>query len=259
MMKILATLWLEPEAAMRESDFCLAQRYVAILVVTWLVGTALVLVATLKVSTIALLPITASYLEQLREAWGWYAISYGVLFVTDGAIAMLGVMLCAWLRPASLLVSGMVIILFVLSGTFGLMGDVAMVAAAQVFRDGSAMIAPEFAGAFLDGLNTSTNWVSAASIFPGGIAALMILAPARDAGVGHRWIAFTRMLGFYQIILAAVCVFSLLSQNSLALNLAVIGAVIILPALCVAWLVWTLQEMKKNPHYPRGEPTFATK
>lgn len=159
-------------------------------------------------------------------------MSYGVLFVTDGAIAVLGVMLCVWLRPASPLVAGMVILLFVLSGTLGLLGDVAMVGAAQVFRDGSAMFSPGLAGAFLNGLNISTNWVSAASIFPGGIAALMILAP--------------------------VCVFSLLSQDSLALNLAMIGAAVILPTLCIAWLVWTLQEMKKTPPRSRGESRFAS-
>lgn len=235
---------------MTHSDLRLATRYVAILVVTWLVGTALVLMASAQASTVPTSPIAATYLEQLHNAWGWYAGAYGVLFVTDGSIALLGVMLWAWLKPASRLVSGMVITLFVLSGVFGLMDDVAMVAAAQVFRDGSAMLAPEFAGAFLNGLNVSTNWVSAASIFPGGIAALIIVAAARDGGVGvtlnPRWIRYTRVLGIYQIVLGFVCVFALLSQNPLALNLAVAGAAILLPVLCIPWLLWTLREMHKR-------------
>ncbi|MCD8504936.1 MAG: hypothetical protein LRY56_04860 [Burkholderiaceae bacterium] len=231
---------------MNESDFRLTQKYVATLIMTWLIGTALVLAASFQVSTLPVLPITTAYLDQLHDAWSWYAAAYGVLVVTDGTIALLGVMLCTWLRPASLLVSGMVIALFVLSGIFGLLGDVAMVAAAQVFRNGSAMFSPEFAGAFLGGINLSTNWVSAASIFPGGIAALLILAAARKAGVGLRWIRFTRMLGFYQILLGLGCVFALLSQNALALNLGVIGAAILLPALCIPWLLWTLREMKKT-------------
>lgn len=231
---------------MNDSDFRLTQTYVAILIMTWVIGTALVLAASFQVSTLPVLPITTAYLDQLRGAWGWYAAAYGVLFVTDGAIALLGVMLCAWLRPTSLLVSGMVIALFVLSGIFGLLGDVAMVAAAQVFRDGSAMFSPEFAGAFLDGLNLITNWVSAASIFPGGIAALLILTAAREAGVGLRWIGFTRMLGYYQIALGLGCVFALLSQNEFALNLAVTGAAILLPALCIPWLLWTLREIKRT-------------
>ena len=201
--------------------------------------------ASSEVSTLPTSPITAAYLDQLRNAWGWYAAAYGVLFVTDGTIALLGVMLCAWLKPGSFLVRGMVIALFLLSGTFGLLGDIAMVAAAQVFRDGSALLTVEFAGAFLDGINISTNWVSAASIFPGGIAALIILPAARAAGVGHRWIQFTRVLGLYQIVLGFLCVFALLTQNAMALNLAVTGAAILLPVLCIPWLLWTLREMRK--------------
>jgi hypothetical protein len=243
---------------MIDSDFYLVRRYVAVLVMTWLVGTVLVFTATFQVSTVPPLPITAAYLGQLREAWGWYAAAYGVLSVTDGAIALLGVMLCAWLRPASLLVAGMLIVLFVLSGILGLLGDVAMLGAAQAFRDGSGMFTIQFAGAFLDGLNISTNWVSAASIFPGGIAALIVLAPARDAGVGGRWIAFTRMLGGYQIVLSLGCGVALLSQNALALNLAVVGATIILPALCIPWLIWTLREMEKTPRESRNKSRFET-
>lgn len=242
----VATLTLKLAATMNDSDFRLTQKYVATLIMTWLIGTVLVLAASFQVSTLPVLPITTAYLDQLRDAWGLYATAYGVLFVTDGTIALLGVMLCAWLRPASLLVSGMVIALFVLSGIFGLLDDVAMVAAAQVFRDGSAMFSPEFAGAFLDGVNLGTNWVSAASIFPGGVAALLILASAREAGVSLGWIRFTRMLGYYQILLGFGCVFALLSQSAFALNLAVTGAAILLPALCIPWLLWTLREMKKT-------------
>lgn len=231
---------------MSNGDFHVTRRYVAILATTWLIGTALVLMASFQASTLPVSPITTTYLDQLRNAWGWYAAAYGVLFVTDGTIALLGVMLCAWLKPSSFLVRGMVIALFLLSGTFGLLGDIAMMAAAQVFRDGSALFTVEFASAFLDGINVSTNWVSAASIFPGGIAALIILPSARAAGVDHRWIWFTRMLGLYQLILGLGCVFALLTQNAMALNLAVTGAAILLPALCIPWLLWTLHEMRKT-------------
>lgn len=53
------------------------------------------------------------------------------------------------------------------------------------------------------------------------------------------------MLGFYYILLRLGYVSALVSQNEFALNLAVIGAAMLLPALCIPWLLWTVREIKK--------------
>lgn len=226
---------------MRPSDQRLARLIAVTLAASWLAGTGLVMAGAV------LAPLDAAHLAKLGGAWGWYAAGYGLFLVSDGAIALLGVILCAWLRPASVLAAGAIVVLFALAGAFGMLADLQMLAAAQAFRDGSALLTPEAAPGFLAHVTGMANWLSAASFFPPGLAALLVLAPAREAGVGRGWLEFTAFLAAYQIAVGTVSVAAFLSQNPFALDLALLGAVVGLPVLSLPWLGWMLREMKRRP------------
>lgn len=238
---------------MKESDINLARLHVAVLAATWLLGTVLVMMAVSVAPTSPPSPITTEYLGNLRSAWPWYLASYSLFFVTDCAIAMLGVTLCVWLKPASTLMAGMIIVLFAIAGLLGVFSDIQMLAAAQAFRNGSPLLAPEAAPAFLAGLTDAYNWLSAGSFFPPGIALFLLCAPARDAEVSRSWIDLTLVLALYQIAIGILSVVAFLVQDPVLTEISALSTGIGLPVLSIPWLVWMLSEMNNStpPSLPR--------
>lgn len=185
-------------------DHRLVRLLVAILLASWLAGTALVLHANAVAPTRPALPVSAGFLAQLKAGWGWYASGYALFFVADCGIALLGAALVAWLRAARGFRGPAIVLLFALSGVLGVLADVEMVAAAQFFRLGSPALQPGDAAAWLDSLNARCNWLSAASFLPAGIGAWLTCAIARASGVGRGWIVLTRVGALYQIA-GAIC------------------------------------------------------
>lgn len=224
-----------------DADGRLVRLHTVILLASWLVGTGLVLAANAVVPTTPPAPITAQYLTQLRGSWGWYAAGYALFFVADSAIALIGVSLAAWLRPEPGFRVQAMIVLFALSGMLGVLGDVRMLGAAQLFRLGSPLLTPETAPAFLDDLNTTCNWLSAASFLPAGIATWLA---CRAAGASNGWIAFTRLGALYQVVAGLVCAAALITAQPFLNNLALLGAIVGMPVFATVWLSWMLHEVK---------------
>jgi hypothetical protein len=218
-------------------DYGPVRLHTIILLLTWLAGTALVLVAS------SAAPLTAVDLGLLRKNAGWYAAGYALFFVADCAIALMGVSVVAALAPEGRFRGPAIVMLFALSGMLGVLADVAMVGAAQLFRTGSPLLAAANAAAFLDALNTSCNWLSAASFLP---AALGTWLAARSASASRGWIAFTCISALYQLaagLLSAAAFFA--AQPQLA-GPALVMAVIGMPLFAAVWLIWTLRDMKNR-------------
>lgn len=227
-------------------DHRLIRLLVVILLASWLAGTGLVLQANAAAPTV---PATAVDSSRLQDAWGWYAAGYALFFVADGCIALLGAALLAWLRPSPSGFRGpAILVLFALSGLFGMLADLQMLGAAQAFRLGSPALAPDLAGAWLDSLNSSCDWLSAASFLPAGIAAWLACAVARDAGVGPGWIALTRFGAVYQIATGLLSAISFLTRQSLLNDVALFAAIVGMPLFTAAWLFWMQREMSTFLH-----------
>jgi len=237
---------------MGASEYRLARLHAVLLLASWLAGTVLVLMANAAAPTTPPAPITAEYLALLRGSWGWYAAGYALFFVADGAIALLGVSLVVWLQPLPGFRGPAIVVLFVLAGTLGVLADLAMLSAAQLFRVGSPLLAPDAVAAWLDDLNATCNWLSAASFLPAGLATWLACAAARDAGVGSGWIAFNRFAALYQIAAGLLSAAAFLTQQTVLIDLALIGAVVVMPVLAVIWLGWMLREMKTQPLRSQG-------
>lgn len=229
-------------------DQHLVRLYVVILLGSWLVGTALVLQANALAPTIPPSPVTADYLALLRNSWGWYAAGYALFFVADCSIALLGVALLAWLRPQPGFRGPAILVLFILSGVLGVLADVQMVGAAQIFRLGSPALTPATAAAWLDGLNTSCNWLSASSFLPAGIGAWLACAAAQAAGAGRGWIALTRFGALYQIAIGLISAAAFLTGRAVLTDISLLAAIIGLPIFVAVWLVWMLREMTTHPN-----------
>ena len=228
-------------------DYRLVRLHVVILLAAWLVGTALVLGANAGAPTAPPTPITARYLSALRESWGWTAAGYALFFVSDSAIALIGVSLAAWLRPGPGFRGPAMMVLFALSGVLGMLADLRMLGAAQLLRLGSPLLAPETAPAFLDDLNTTCNWLSAASFLPAGVATWLACRAARTAGVRDGWITLTRLGALFQIAVGLISAAAFLTRQPFLTNLALAGAVVGMPIFAAAWLGWMLREMKSQP------------
>lgn len=227
-------------------DHRLIRLLVVILLASWLAGTALVLQANAAAPTA---PAEAIDLGRLQDAWAWYAAGYALFFVADGSIALLGVALLAWLRPAADGFRGpAILVLFGLSGLLGILADLQMLGAAQAFRLGSPALAPALAGAWLDSLNTGCNWLSAASFLPAGIATWLACAAARAAGVGQRWIALTRFGAVYQIATGLLSAASFLTPQSMLDDIALFAAIVGMPLFTAVWLAWMQHEMSTFLH-----------
>lgn len=229
-------------------DYRLVRLHIVILLAAWLVGTALVLAANAVAPTTPPAPITAQYLSALRGSWAWTAAGYALFFVSDTAIALIGVSLVAWLRPGPGFRGPAMMVLFALSGVLGMLADLRMLGAAQLFRFGSPLLLLETAPAFLDELNTTCNWLSAASFLPAGIATWLACPAARTAGAGDGWITLTRLGALYQISAGLVSVASFLTQQPFLTNLALLGAIVGMPIFATIWLGCMLREMKSKPN-----------
>lgn len=227
-------------------DHRLVRLLVAILLTSWLAGTALVLQANAVAPTTPPLPVSAGHLAQLKGGWGWYAAGYALFFVADCGIALLGAALVAWLRPAGGFRGPAIVLLFALSGVLGALADVEMLGAAQFFRLGSPALQPGGAAAWLDSLNARCNWLSAASFLPAGIGAWLACAAARAGGVGHGWIALTRIGALYQIAAGVLCAAGFLTARPVLTDASLIAAIVGLPIFVTVWLVWMLREMTIN-------------
>lgn len=227
-------------------EYRLVRLHTVILLASWIAGTVLGVVANAVAPTTPPVPVTAEYLAVLRGSWGWYAAGYTLFFVADCGIALLGASLAAWLRPEAGFRGLAIVVLFILSGTLGVAGDVRMLAAAQLFRIGSPFLAPDSIAAWLDDLNATCNWLSAASFLPAGIATWLVCAAAATAAASG-WIAFTRFAALYQIAAGLLSAASFLTQQTILTDLALIAAVVGMPILAVVWLGWMLHEMKRQP------------
>jgi hypothetical protein len=226
-------------------DRRLVRLLVIILLGSWLVGTALVLQANAIAPTA---PAAAVDLARLHDAWGWYAAGYALFFVADGSIALLGAALLAWLRPQGGFRGLAILVLFALSGVMGVLADLQMLGAAQVFRLGSPALTPATAAAWLDNLNTSGNWLSGASFLPCGVAAWLACGAARDAGVGRGWIAFTEFGAVYQIATGLVSAAAFLTGQAILTDIALLAAIIGSPVFVAVWLIWMMREMSTFPN-----------
>ncbi len=171
-----------------------------------------------------------------------------MFFVADGSIALLGAALAAWLQPGGFR-GPAIVILFVLSGLLGMLADVQMVGAAQLFRLGSPALAPATAAAWLNDLNTSCNWISAASFLPAGIGALLACAAAQAIGVARGWIAFTRFGALYQIAAGLLSAVAFLTGWALLIDISLLVAIVGLPIFATIWLGWMLREMNARPNW----------
>ncbi len=241
------------EADHLPGDYRLVRLHIVILLAAWLAGTVLVLMANAVAPTTPPSPITAQYLTALRGSWGWTAAGYALFFVSDSAIALIGVSLTAWLRPGPGFQAPAMIVLFALSGVLGMLADLRMLGAAQLFRLGSPLLAPETAPAFLDELNTTCNWLSAASFLPAGVATWLACPAARASGAGGGWIVLSRLGALYQIAAGLVSAAAFLTQQPFLTNLALIGAIVGMPVFAAVWLGWMLREMKSQLQ-PMGGP-----
>lgn len=230
--------------ALAAEDHRLIRLHVVVLLASWLAGTMLVLQANAVAPTTVSGPVSTDDLARLRDGWAWYAAGYSLFFIADSAIALLGVALIAWLRPQAGFRGPAILVLFVLSGMLGMLADIQMIGAAQLFRLGSAALAPATAAAWLDTLNAGCNWLSAASFLPAGAGAWLACTAARASGAGRGWIALTRFGAVYQIATGLVCAASFLTARPLLTDLGLAAAVIGLPGFATVWLGWMLREMK---------------
>lgn len=216
-------------------DYRSIRLHTIVLLATWLAGTVFVLAAS------AAAALTAGDPALLRAAAGWYAASYGLFFVADCAIALMGVSVVAAVGPEGHFRGPAIVVLFALSGMLGVLADVRMMAAAQLFRTGSPLLSAVQAAAFLDDLNAACNWLSAASFLP---AALATWLAARSARASGGWIAFTRVSALYQVATGLLSAASFFVRQSLLADMALVAAVIGMPLVAAVWLVWMLRDMK---------------
>ena len=172
-----------------------------------------------------------------------------MFFIADGCIGLLGAVLLVWLRLQGSFRGLAILVLFTLSGVLGVLADLQMLGAAQVFRLGS----PALNVAWLDNLNTSGNWLSGASFLPCGVAAWLACGAARDAGVGRGWIAFTEFGAVYQIATGLISAAAFLTGQALLTDIALLAAIIGSPVFVTVWLTWMMREMSTFPN--RRQPS----
>ncbi len=215
-----------------------------ILAVSWLLATSVALyayaAAPMAIDGAAALETMAA----LRRAWPWYTLCYALFLITDCAIALLGVLLMAWLAPQGGYRGWAMVVLFALAGVLGLVMDVTMLTAAQLFRSPSLLGDAAAIAVVLGWLNATTAWFSAASFALSGGASLLVAPLATDAGVGRRWIAFTRGLAVYQLLVSAIITLATLTAAPMLGWLAVIFGVVGTPILASLWLVGLMKEIR---------------
>lgn len=218
-----------------------------VLLLSWAAGTVLALVAN------AAAPLTPADLALLRANAGWYAAGYTLFFIADCAIALMGVSVVAALAPDGRFRGPAIIVLFALSGLLGVLADVRMIAAAQLFRTGSPLLGPGTAVAFLAELNAACNWMSAASFLPAALATWLAAgaASARATGARRGWVTFSYVWALYQLATGVLSSASFFAQQPSLTELALVAAVIGMPLFATVWLVWMLRDMKTRIHRER--------
>jgi hypothetical protein len=221
-----------------------ARLHGTILAVSWLFATAVALFAYARAPMVTDGAAALETMAALRRAWPWYTLCYGLFLVADCAIGLLGVLLMAWLAPHGGYRAWAVVVLFALAGTLGLVMDVTMLTAAQLFRSPSLLGDAATIAIALGWLNASTAWFSAASFALSGCASLLVVPLARRAGAGRRWIAFTRALAVYQILVSAIIVLATLSATVALGWLSVIFGVVGTPVLASLWLLGLMREIR---------------
>lgn len=211
---------------------------------SWLLATSVALyayaAAPLAIDGAAALETMAA----LRRTWPWYTLCYGLFLITDCAIALLGVLLMAWLAPQGGYRAWAMVVLFALAGMLGLVMDIVMLAAAQLFRSSSLLGDAASIAAVLSGLSATTAWFSAASFALSGGGSLLVAPLALGASVGRRWIAFTRALAIYQILVSVLIVLATLTAAPPLGWLAVIFGVVGTPILASLWLLGLMKEIR---------------
>lgn len=217
-----------------------------VLATSWLLATVVALYAYTVAPTAAVGSPALELAGALRRAWPWYMLCYGLFFVADGAIGLLGVLLMTWLSPRGGYRAMAMLVLFVLAGALGLVMDVEMLIAAQLFKSGSILLDAASAESFLGRLNASTAWFSTASFLLSGCASWLVGPLAERAGAGRRWIAFTRMLAIYQILVSALLASATISAGPGLAWLALVAGVIVMPILASLWLAGLLRELRRT-------------
>ena len=196
-----------------------------VLATSWLLATAVAIYGyTLAPTTAAGVP-AAELMAALQQRWAWYTVCYGLFLIADLAIALLGVVLVAWLSPARGARAIAMIGLFALAGVLGMVMDVEMLVAAQTFRSGS------FAAS--------------------GAASSLIGPMAERAGAGARWIALTRALAIYPIAVALVIAAGAITAAPWLELLALVFGVVGMPILASLWLRGLVREVG-GPRPARG-------
>lgn len=235
---------------MAREDIRLATLHFSVLLTAWLAGTIFILLAPALLQGVKL---TEDLLAGLHQHWLLYTAGYGLFLVADCAIALLGVPVMIWLREEGYR-GPAILLLFALSGIFGALMDLQMLAASQLFRNGSPLLEAPAAGAFIDWLNTMGNWLSAVSFLPPALACWLIATGAARAGASRPWIHFTRLVALYQLFTGLLAMLAFLWNQGDLLNISAILAVIILPLLTGLWLLWMLGEMKRSFFPPTSHP-----
>jgi hypothetical protein len=214
-----------------------------VLATSWLLATAVAIYGyTLAPTTAAGVP-AAELMAALQQRWAWYTVCYGLFLIADLAIALLGVVLVAWLSPARGARAIAMIGLFALAGVLGMVMDVEMLVAAQTFRSGTVLQDPAAADVFLDRINALTAWLSAGSFAASGAASSLIGPMAERAGAGARWIALTRALAIYQIAVALVIAAGAITAAPWLELLALVFGVVGMPILASLWLRGLVREV----------------
>jgi hypothetical protein len=223
-----------------------ARWHAIVLATSWLLATAVAIYGyTLAPTTAEGVPAT-ELMVALQRRWAWYTVCYGLFLVADLAIALLGVVLAAWLSPARGARAIAMIGLFALAGVLGMVMDVEMLVAAQTFRSGAVLQDPAAADVFLARINTLTAWLSAGSFAASGAASLLIGPMAERAGAGAPWIRLTRALATYQVAVAVVIAAAAITASSWLELLALAFGVIGMPILASLWLRGLVREIGRQ-------------
>jgi hypothetical protein len=222
-----------------------ARAHAVVLAASWLLATAVALFAYSMAPT-AIGSSVVETLRALQPAWPWYTLCYGLFFVADAAIACLGVLLMAWLAPLGGYRALAMVILFALAGALGLVMDVGMLVAAQLFRSGALLRGPPAGEIFLGVLNAATAWLSAATFLLSGCASSLVAPLAARAGAARSWIGLTRVLAAWQIAVSAVIAWSAISAAPLAAWLSLGMGVVATPLLASLWLAGLVREVRRT-------------
>jgi hypothetical protein len=222
----------------------IAKLHGAILAASWLLATAVALYAYAAAPMANDGATALETMAALRREWPWYVLCYTLFLITDCFIALLGVLLMAWLAPQGGYRAWAMVVLFALAGTLGSVMDVTMLAATQLFRSPSLLGDASMIAVVLGWLNATTAWFSVASFALSGGASLLVAALAAGAGVGRRWIAFTRALAVYQILVSVIVALATLTTAPSLAWLSVILGVVGTPILVSLWLVSLTREIR---------------